>query len=658
MAGKKKKRRIIIIPAVIILLIAVGVSVLMDIKRTDSIVKMPSGPPKNDEEKFSVQVRDILVELENGAEDIDWSRLDGTLNYIDARFDCADFRFQSLMRIMFDHGDKIPDEAMEKIKKSVLGFKYWMDEPGGDSMCYWSENHQILFAASEYLMGRMYPEEIFTNSGMTGAQHMEKARVRILDWLEMRWKYGFSEFYSNVYYNEDIAPMINLIDFCDDDEIVKKTTIIMDLLIYDYASQSYKGAFNSVSGRAYEGNRKGGESNSSREVTKHIFGLETGTPRGGMEYNFIVRNNYEIPQVLLDIGLDTSEAVIKASNGMDLDELKAEGYFGTDTRSNMMQWGMESFTNRQTVHNTMAVIRKYDMFSNEFLNDIKVLDMAVIRLLHLEPLISIIINPQTNGVAIQRGNTYTYKTADYSMYTAQGYQPGDYGDQQHVQGANINERFSVFHVHPAMRDGEGGAMGNSPMYWVGYGHLPHAVQDKNVQLAIYDLPKKKGMMENKLLGFTHAYFPTEKFDEVRLEGNYAFGRKDNTYVVFITGNELKLAEGKSDDLIQNGKKVFWVTQMGTEEEYSSFDNFVDVIKSNELRFDEKKMTLSYTAGGTEYLLEFGKSFFIDGELVNTEYPRFDSPYITAERKAEKLMFEFNGKSLELDFYNMTRIASD
>ena len=148
------------------------------------------------------------------------------------------------------------------------------------------------------------------------------------------------------------------------------------------------------------------------------------------------------------------------------------------------------------------------------------------------------------------------------MYTAQSYQPGDYGDQQHVQGANINERFSVFHVHPAMRDGEDGALGNSPMYWVGYGRLPHAVQDKNVQLAIYDLPKKKGMMENKLLDFTHAYFPTEKFDEVNIQGSYAFGRKDGTYIALITRNELRLADGKIDDLLQDGKKVFWITPDG------------------------------------------------------------------------------------------------
>jgi len=42
---------------------------------------------------------------------------------------------------------------------------------------------------------------------------MVKANKRILDWLEMRWKYGFTEYYSGVYYKEDIGAMINLIDF-------------------------------------------------------------------------------------------------------------------------------------------------------------------------------------------------------------------------------------------------------------------------------------------------------------------------------------------------------------------------------------------------------------------------------------------------------------
>jgi hypothetical protein len=40
--------------------------------------------------------------------------------------------------------------------------------------------------------------------------------------------------------------------------------------------------------------------------------------------------------------------------------------------------------------------------------------------------------------------------------------------------------------------------------------------------------------------------------------------------------------------------------------------------------------------------------------VDTQYARFDSPYIKAEKKAESMTFNFNGKSLFLDFYNMKR----
>jgi len=45
----------------------------------------------------------------------------------------------------------------------------------------------------------------------------------------MRWNYGYIEFYSNVYYKEDIGPLNNLIDFADDNEIVTKAKICMNL---------------------------------------------------------------------------------------------------------------------------------------------------------------------------------------------------------------------------------------------------------------------------------------------------------------------------------------------------------------------------------------------------------------------------------------------
>jgi hypothetical protein len=87
---------------------------------------------------------------------------------------------------------------MEEIRQVLFNFRYWWDEPGENSMCYWSENHQILFASAEYLIGQKFPNAQFPNSGLTGTQHMEKARERIMDWLQMRWDCGFIEFYSSV----------------------------------------------------------------------------------------------------------------------------------------------------------------------------------------------------------------------------------------------------------------------------------------------------------------------------------------------------------------------------------------------------------------------------------------------------------------------------
>ena len=245
-------------------------------------------------------------------------------------------------------------------------------------MCYWSENHQILFASAEYLIGQLYPDTVFPNSGLTGKQHMEKARKRMLDWFEMRWNYGFIEFYSGVYYKEDIGALINLIDFAEDEELVIKSQIIMDLLFYDVASQNLNTMFVSVSGRAYEGNRKGGPDATLGGLTRYFWG--DGKKLGaGMMYGMMVSENYTLPPVLAEIARDSSDVIIKQNNGLDIAELKEEGYYGTDNRSMMMQWGMECFSNPEIIRNSLAHIRNCNMFSNEFVSDFKMLDFTLLH---------------------------------------------------------------------------------------------------------------------------------------------------------------------------------------------------------------------------------------------------------------------------------------
>jgi hypothetical protein len=172
---------------------------------------------------------------------------------------------------MCDFKDRLPEGGVERIQKSLLAFKYWIDEPGKDSMCYWSENHQILFAACEYLAGQLYQDKVFLNSGLTGREHIAKARKRILSWLGFRWDYGFSEWFSNMYYIENFAALANLVDFCIDEEITLKCKIVLDLLLYDIASQSFKGIFITTSGECTKQVKRAAKMYPS-EILSSIYG--------------------------------------------------------------------------------------------------------------------------------------------------------------------------------------------------------------------------------------------------------------------------------------------------------------------------------------------------------------------------------------------------
>lgn len=620
------------------------ITIVIDLIRISSYDVKPRRPAKDIRLEQDAVYRDLLA-----GKEIDWDRLEGTLEYIDGQYDCADFRYVNLIRILYEFGDKIPDAAHSRIKETLFNFRYWWDEPGENSMCYWSENHQILFASAEYLTGQLYSDVTFKASQLTGRQHMEKARVRILDWLEMRWKYGFTEFYSGVYYKEDVGAMINLIDFAEDPEIEQKTKIIMDLLLFDVAHESIDNYFVSVSGRAYTGNRKGGPGSDFGGLTSYYWG--NGDPvRSGMMHGMMVSKKYTPPPVLREIARDTSNVVIKQRNGLDIVDIKPEGYFGTDNRSMMMQWGMESFTNPEIISNSLSLIREARMFSNDFIKDFRNIDFTLFRWLHLEPTLIRIINPQSNGVAIQKGNTYTYRTKNYTLYSVQKYHPGSYGDQHHVAGMNVGSAFSIFHTHPAIEKDE---ERQSPNYWVGYGHLPYVAQHKNVSLAIYNLPDSKGVMEADLLHYTHAYFPTEMFDSVFIEDNHAFGKKGDTYAALIGLHPLRLREGSTDDLIQEGKQTFWIIEAGNTREDGSFKSFVDRILGNEITLTVD-LQLSYLSGEGDYILTSGGNFYLNGEKVDVEYDRFDSPYCRAPYKPDSVKIEFNRKSLFLDFHKMIR----
>ena len=250
----------------------------------------------------------------------DESIIFNALKYIDSRRDCADFVHHSIIRMLYQFDPKrtgslelkFPpsEKLLETAKQTTLNFKYFPTEPGIDSMCTWTENHYILFTASAYLSGQLYKDEKFTNTGETGREKMEVNRPRIHKWMDMKFRGGFNEWLSHVYYDEDLVALLSLYDFAEDDEIRKKAEMIIDLLLLDMVLNSFQGVFGSTHGRSYENTKKWASNEGTIDTMKLLFGMGVYSGFDNMSAASFALSEYCHPQVLEDIATDQTDSYV------------------------------------------------------------------------------------------------------------------------------------------------------------------------------------------------------------------------------------------------------------------------------------------------------------------------------------------------------------
>ncbi|MCR3906059.1 MAG: hypothetical protein NUK62_03420 [Tenericutes bacterium] len=594
--------------------------------------------------KMNVKCFKDIILLDHG-QSIDESQILDLIDFVNNRYDCADFRLICLIRAYLGYKELISKNTISKIEQAIFDFKYWMDEPGEDGMCFWSENHQLLFHTCEYLAGITFPDKVFTNDGKTGKEHAKKARPKIMRWLKYKFQYGFIEWHSNTYYEEDIAPLAVLIDFANDDEMIEKSKIIMDLLFLDMAMHSYDGYFVSSNGRCYEDQKINRELADVNDILAHAFGIQK------REYDyqrissmFLLCKNYRVPKIIKELAKVKGTQIIKDSMGLNLKEVKKEIPNDEIDDRGMFLWQMEAFTNKESIDMTMKIFNAWNLHENNFLKDLKSVNVPILRKLNLLPLVVKILNPATQGVAIERANTYTYKTDYYMLSTAQKYHPKSFGDQQHIWQATLPNDISIFSTHPGSPMFDDAARNFSPSFWVGNGINPHAVQDKNIVLLMYDLTARKGYLERNRLMYIHFYFPTEKFDEVIEKDRKVFAKTHKSYIGIICSNGHEI--NNKNELIVEGKKSQFIVILGDEKQDESFEKFIEKIESYKYKMTNKKIVLK---ADHHYQLSFNKAFKIDGVVQNTEYDRYDTPYVESKRKPENLTINYNNKTLYLDF---------
>ena len=417
-------------------------------------------------EKFGFPISNMLARKHLGDTSKDDARLmEEMLTLIETRVDCSDFLVCGLIRYIKAYD--VPEETARRIRHVLTHFRYWMDQDGFDGMCFWSENHCLMFYASAMQAGELYPDDEFPLARMTGRQLHEWGRQKVLDWLTDVETYGFEEFLSTVYTCVTFVALINVVDFSEA-AISERARKITDRMLRMLAMHTFKGGIVAPQGRVYRG-----------ALYPFAAGamalMNLADPAQPYDYGegwlaFQATSGYRFPADLPKLMASPASVSYVTGNARIVLE-KREDWCLTSVQS-----PREPFERWENITRHPQA----DASSHEFV-----------------------------------------KSYNECFHGTTCFAPGVHGYQQHLWYAALDGEAAVFVNHPGSAS-EGGDM--RPGYWHGNGVFPALKQEGALLGMIYRIPKEEP------LHYIHLYCPECRFDEVRREGAWLLLRKGGGYI--------------------------------------------------------------------------------------------------------------------------------
>lgn len=166
--------------------------------------------------------------------------------------DCADFQLVPLLWARLRYGDRIGAETRATIDDTILGYRYWLDEPGNDVQWFFSENHALLFHTACYLAGGLFPDAVFRRSGRLGTEQRAVGRARLLAWLDHFEACEMAEWNSAPYFPIDLKGLCTLHALAPDADIRDRAERAILRLLEIVALSSHQGLLTASQGRSYE----------------------------------------------------------------------------------------------------------------------------------------------------------------------------------------------------------------------------------------------------------------------------------------------------------------------------------------------------------------------------------------------------------------------
>jgi hypothetical protein len=582
-----------------------------------------------------------ILRLELGRDAVDEGPIREGIAFVDSREDCCDFAVAGLVRILYRFHDSplISRQLIADIEACLLRFKYWWDEPAGDNKrCYWTENHQIIFHCDELLAGQLFRDQKFGNDGKSGAEHMQHALHLIRRWIEFRIRFGFSEWLSHCYFEEDLLALVNLYDYAEQEDVKRNAGLLIDVILFEMALHTYRGVMGCSHGRTYPRFILGGRLENSACTAKLMLGMGLYNQSGPLGTTMLATSTYRCPAIFEKIAADLNGPVlIEERHSFDMDDIPSLGLSYTNTEDVNLYWSVQDYTHEkvyplsQWLTNTTGIWLDREQYLPRYA---QIRDWQVTQY-------GRVVDPNLDCHAMTEVHIQTYRTGNYMLSCAQDYRPGKPGYQQHPWQATLGIDAMVYTSHPASDN-----VTSRPNYWAGNGILPRAVQHKNVLVCLHHLPATDAFP------FSHAYFPKAAFDEVVEQNGWICARKDDGYLALHVSQPYRWMNNEKGETVEvraDAPDVAWVVEMGEQGQWADFGSFVQAVTRAKLSLVGLQVEYESPSQGK---ISFGwhEDLVVKGAPVALHsYPRFENPYCKNDFLARKIEVGREGEKYVMEF---------
>ena len=641
------------------------------------------------------------------ATDVGPDAFQGAWDKIDGYQDTADFDMLYLLNLWYGYADELDPDLRARIESAMLDFEYWYTDPTPagtvDDRWYWSENHRIIFHALEYLAGQAFPTETFTVTGLTGAEHMARAQVLIDEWLEEKARFGFSEWHSDVYYQKDVTPLLTLVEFAEDRDLAERASMILDLVLSDLALHTLDGNNGATHGRSYMKDKSIAPDQDVFGVVKLLFD-DTSEPyrsTGDAGAGLLARaRRYRVPEIVRRMA--TADVPMVDVERMNIPSgvegplvahpsSPTEPYgFDYDDPANIpFWWERGALTAWPVVPTTLDTIEAYDLWdSPSFADFVAIRDIVKnpdgTYNYPLAQTLAYNLRDLLNIGLLDEVTTYTYRSGDAMLSSALDYRPGANGSQYHAWQATLSARAVVFTTHPANLPRNGSRWVDGDRYWTGTASMPRSAQQGSAGIHIY-APAYESQTTPPLDAFgyldeTHAWFPTEEFDEVVQSDGWTFGRKDGGYVALWSWRpttwrthapEVVNQNGLTEDydlVATGGADNVWLVEVADAADWSGdFGAFQAAMVASAPSVTETDPTADLPHGGfdvawtspSQGALSFGSTapFLVGGSPVDLRgAARYDNPWMQVPFDSSTAVAGDGDVTLDHDYATWERTA--